>query len=64
MLHQTYKNPLFGCPILKLPKTYITIYWVKSNDIKYNSVEYNAYNIIKNRFINIINSFTWLKKLG
>ena len=36
----------------------MAIYWVKSND-----VEYNAYNIIKNRFINI-NGFAWLKKLG
>ena len=42
----------------------MTIYWVKSNNIKYNGVEYNTYNIIKNRFINIIDSFAQLKKLG
>ena len=36
----------------------MAIYWVKSNNVKCN-----AYNIIKNRFINI-NGFTQLKKLG
>ncbi len=58
MLCQTHKDLLFKCFILKISKTQAIIYQVKFNDIKCNT-----YNIIKNKFIGIINGFAQLKKL-